>query len=289
MELDNKHNWAFNPRMFYGFNSIEIAIRKIFSNQIDHEFYELFKNIDTYCMFIGYPRSGHTLIGSIIDAHPNAIIAHELDVLRYIKAGFSKEQTFNLILKNSSAFSNAGRRWDEYTYIIQNQWNGRFNKLKVIGDKKGGGSTQRLAKNPLILKELYNIINVKKIKIIHVIRNPYDNITSIFKKHYNKNFTNSINFYFSLCKTIKTLKTQIKSIMDIRHESFIDKPNKYIIKICNFLELDTSKNYIDDCKNIVFKNPHKRRFDIQWKPKYIDIVKNKMNEFDFLREYSFYE
>ena len=53
---------------------------------------EFFKDVKTFCMFIGYPRSGSTLIGSLLDAHPNIIIAHELDVFRYIRAGFNKRQ-----------------------------------------------------------------------------------------------------------------------------------------------------------------------------------------------------
>ena len=43
-------------------------------------------------MFIGYPRSGHTLVATFLDAHQDAIIGHELDALKYIEANFSKEQ-----------------------------------------------------------------------------------------------------------------------------------------------------------------------------------------------------
>ena len=32
-------------------------------------------------MFIGYPRSRHSLVGAILDAHPEIIIPHEYDVL----------------------------------------------------------------------------------------------------------------------------------------------------------------------------------------------------------------
>ena len=32
-------------------------------------------------MFIGYPRSSHSLVGSILDAHPEIIIPHEYDVI----------------------------------------------------------------------------------------------------------------------------------------------------------------------------------------------------------------
>ncbi len=40
-----------------------------------------FSKVHTFVLFVGYPRSGHSLIGSMIDAHPNAIIAHEVPLI----------------------------------------------------------------------------------------------------------------------------------------------------------------------------------------------------------------
>ena len=37
----------------------------------------LFDGVETFVMFIGYPRSGHSLIGSLLDAHPEIIVSHE--------------------------------------------------------------------------------------------------------------------------------------------------------------------------------------------------------------------
>ena len=48
---------------------------------------DTFETIQLYCMFVGYPRSGHSLVGAMFDAHPDIVIAHELDALRYLKAG----------------------------------------------------------------------------------------------------------------------------------------------------------------------------------------------------------
>ena len=47
----------------------------------------MFETIQLYCMFVGYPRSGHSLVGTLLDAHPDIVIAHELDALRHIRAG----------------------------------------------------------------------------------------------------------------------------------------------------------------------------------------------------------
>ena len=107
-----------------------------------------FQNVDKYCMFIGYPRSGHSLVGSLLDAHPNIIIAHELNALNFVDMGFNQQQIYYLILKNSRKLATQGRESSGYSYEVHHQWQGKFRELKVIGDKKGGDSTSKLRYNP---------------------------------------------------------------------------------------------------------------------------------------------
>jgi hypothetical protein len=85
---------------------------------------ELFDSVESYAMFIGYPRSGHSLIGALLDAHPNAAIAHELDVLKYVKEGYSREQIDPLLLENSRRYTESGREWNGYRYEVAGQWQG---------------------------------------------------------------------------------------------------------------------------------------------------------------------
>ncbi|MDQ4062826.1 MAG: sulfotransferase, partial [Actinomycetota bacterium] len=82
---------------------------------------ELFESVGTYCMFIGYPRSGHSLVGSLLDAHPQTIIAHELDALKLVEAGFDKLQLYQLLLDNSRRFARGGREWTGYDYEVPHQ------------------------------------------------------------------------------------------------------------------------------------------------------------------------
>ena len=97
-------------------------------------------------MFVGYPRSGHSLIGAILDAHPNIVLAHELDVLKYIYKTKSEASIFSKIIARSEWFVKNGCIQEGYTYKIPNQWQGKYDELKVIGDKKGGATTRRLTK-----------------------------------------------------------------------------------------------------------------------------------------------
>lgn len=249
-----------------------------------------FQNVDKYCMFIGYPRSGHSLVGSLLDAHPNIIIAHELNALNFVDMGFNQQQIYYLILKNSRKFATQGREWSGYSYEVHHQWQGKFRDLKVIGDKKGGDSTSKLRYKPELLNVLQNKIDVPA-KFIHVIRNPYDNISTMYtrSKKKDKKLADSINQYFYLCDTIAQLKQQINQgdMIDIRHEKIISNPKFWLNEICKFLEIDAGDDYLDDCANIIYQSPNKSRHKVQWNDELIETVKNKMNQYNFLSGYSY--
>jgi len=113
-----------------------------------------------FCLFVGYPRSGSSMIGSLIDAHPDAVIAHELHALRFVRYGFSKNQLFYLLLEQSERFLNLGSTWSGYSYRVPNQFNGRYRHLIVIGDKKAGDTAFFLYLYPNLLEKLKREVGV---------------------------------------------------------------------------------------------------------------------------------
>jgi hypothetical protein len=257
---------------------------------------ESFEDVETYCMFVGYPKSGHSLVGSLLDAHPNAVIGHELDALKYVQAGFSKRRIYQLLLENSRKHVESGREWNTYSYEVPGQWQGRFDKLRVIGDKKGGKSTVRLRSNPELLQRLRDTVGVG-IKFVHVIRNPYDNISTMLRDKIGNGFTGArnrglrfcIEKYFLRCATVRDLKegTRDADVFDVRHESFVEDPARHLGGLCRFLGLEYSDGYLKDCASIIFESPSKSRHKVDWDPETIRIVQSRMDEFDFLRGYSY--
>ena len=67
----------------------------------NHKNKKSYKNIEKICFFLGYPRSGSSILGAMLDAHKNVIMSHELNALKYIDAGFKKQVIYGLILRNS--------------------------------------------------------------------------------------------------------------------------------------------------------------------------------------------
>jgi hypothetical protein len=260
----------------------------------------LYKDLETYLMFIGYPRSGHTLLGSVLDAHPDMVIAHELDALYYFKARYHAHQVYRLILENERKFTAEGRQWMGYDYNVPGQWQGRYRKLKVIGDKSGGRSSRRM-KRPKGPNHLQKVIRTtgKKIKIIHMVRNPYDNISTMTTRSAERMpglldralLDTQIRAYFRLAETNqKIIELGIHDIYTIYQESFITNTQQELKKILDWLNLPATPDYLKACDEAVWSDPKRRRFSFPlWNEDTIKVVQERMSLIPFLHNYSFEE
>jgi sulfotransferase family protein len=245
----------------------------------------LFNDVKKYVMFIGYPRSGHTLVGFLLDAHPHVIVASQTSALRYIKHGFGRQQIFHVLVQNSRQVAKTGREQRRYSYDVPNQWQGRCEKLQVIGESTG---LTRLRRNPHLLKSLRERLKKVDLKLIHVIRNPYDNISTM-KLRSGESLPDAIKRYFSMCEIVERLKPQVApgAVHDLKHEALITDPKNTLKDLCGFLGLSAGESYYSDCAGVIYKSSHKTRNDLEWNHELIDSVKREMSRFPFLDGYCY--
>lgn len=248
---------------------------------------KLFKDVETYCILLGPAGSGKSLISALLDAHPAMVIADHAGTLKYIYAGFSQRQIYYLLLEDSRSLTKAGKRSPGYSYKVPNQYQGRFEELRVIGDV---GIILRLRIRPWLLQRLCDVVNAN-MRFIQVIRNPYDNISTIVteRKWLKLDLEGSVRHYFSSYETVTDIKRQIKSseLFEVRYESLVESPTTCLRDLCHFLGLDTSTDYLSDCASIVFESPRKSCYDVQWNRELIDIVRERIEHFPFLHGYSY--
>ena len=242
-----------------------------------------------FCAFIGYPRSGHSLLGSLLDAHPEIVIAHELDVLRLIAAGWPRHAIYSRILNHDASFTKSGRQWYGYDYRVPGQWQGRISELRVIGDKKGGMTTEQLRARPELLERLRQMPGVP-VRLVHVVRSPYDNITTMARRS-GQTLERAAARYFDLCATVARVKEEVAEddVLDVRHEALITDPRAHLGRACRFLGVDASDDYLDDCAAAMFSAPRQTRADMAWDPGLVDRVTAEAARYEFLKGYTYAE
>lgn len=248
-----------------------------------------FRDVRSCCLFLGYPRSGGSLVGALLNAHRHAVIAQELNVLKYLETGYRGAQVYSLILKRDRWFHERGQKWTGYDYTVPNQWQGRFESLRVIGDKRGWSTSRALDRKPELLDFLRRSIP-DPIRFVHPVRNPFDNITTMFRRFKRSPSLEAvIDKYFETARANAGLIRRIgaENVHHHRHEDLIADPRAALARLCAFLDLDASQEYLDDCAGILFKEPSRSRLKIEWTPELICSVETRIAEFPFLHGYSF--
>ena len=275
-------------------------------------------SVSKFIFFVGYARSGHSIIGSILDAHPNVIISHEYSILHkwltMSEQQKNKRYLYNAIYNNSCYNSNKGLRRSSamkkgYSLHVNGLWQGAYSdSITVIGDKSGGKTTNvyksHHKKILYIYKEIVQKLNVPVIAI-HVVRNPYDNIATmlLYKRKIKKSqlsidrpysdtagLESHIKSYFKKVQTVVELIQKLQlNVTEIHNEDLIANPRSTLKRICIKLELNCSEEYINKSAKVVFKDISRSRNLIKWTPKLRDLVSKESKNYPFLRRYSFFD
>ena len=247
------------------------------------------EGVEKFVLFVGHGHSGHSIIGAILDAHPNVIMAHEYRVLEPCVQGsstpqiHSKRDLFNKLYRNSYYSAHTGWRSPlptskGYNLHIESQWQGTFSQLKVIGDKGGGklsdtliGSLNRTTACFRLLKEKIKM----PIVLFHVVRNPFDMLATYFAirrkfsvhemiskgAKLNLNRHQIIPAARSITRREKSLKEWLNSeemkdteVVHIHSEEFIKDPRRHVREMCRALNVPCPPDYVQACDEKVYQN-----------------------------------
>lgn len=253
---------------------------------------DLFDDLQTVCFFIGHTKSGGTMIGALLDAHPSVIMADETDILEHIASGYSKEQLFHVLLKGSRREAMKGRvtarRLQAYSFEVPGLWQGRYATLQVIGASKAGPTTRRLGSDLVLLDQAQAALDGLDMKLIQVIRNPFDPITVMCVRG-KRSIANAVEHYFDYCETLLKLRQRLndEQLLSVRYEHFVATPKQALAEICDFLGLEADESYLDACAAVIWPEADRSRDLIDWPAEWIEIVEERINCYSFLRGYRF--
>ena len=249
--------------------------------------------VRTFCVFLGHARSGHSIVGALLDAHPQIAISDELDALRYIDLGFSANQVLYLSMAVSrhqalNERRKAGQGGTVYSYHVPGQWQGRHRDLRVVGDSQAGWSVQRLARDPSLLGRLRRRVGDIDLRFIHVARNPYDNISTMMLRG-GRTFESAFERYFANCEALVVLSDRIgtEHLLRLRHEDVILAPRESLARACAFLGVEAPEDYLDACASILYARPSRSRKKVSWTDERRALVQARIGEFEFLSGYDF--
>ena len=187
--------------------------------------FEKLKDSNRYLFIVGMPRCGSTLLESILSLNPEV---KDLGEISFLEESLQKTNDF-LEVKNL---------YKEKVMLINS-------KQKIFTDK----NLFNFLYCPIIYKLFPNA------RIIHCIRNPLDNILSIYRTNFlNQSFSSSLNdisdLYLYHLKVMEEYKSKFGSIIySYDHEKVVRNPKETIQDLINWLDWEWSDKYLSPQKS----------------------------------------
>lgn len=276
------------------------------------------KDVEVFVFFLGWQRSGHSIIAGLLDGHPDVLIAHEFFLFRrlheFTHTMASRQKLFNQLAANSFREANYGYRTSRrnekgYNLELADSWQGRFRTLRVIGDKTAGDVTNAYLKNSSTFEyqiERLKWISKARLKVINVVRNPYDMIATLSlyrgspirqiklrataKRKYSQQSVIQDAANTILKKAFSVYEMEKKYTWDfirIYSEDFIKDPQSVMAELCTFLGLECTESYLQQCAHKTFTTPSRSRELVAWSPATKARIEEAINRIPFFSRYSF--
>ena len=285
-----------------------------------------FDNTHTMVLVSTFPRSGSTLLGYLLTAHRNIVIASEpaqsgenlydgvppmallnhilyMDKIRFEEA---KQQTPEILGKDLSSDNMPKRTYnkqDRYIFI-PNQWQACCESLQVIGIKNSSQLARFLSVESTFdkFKKSIKKAGILHLKFIFTVRNPYDMLsTSVMYRLKNPNLPPlSENKKYQMLR--KRLKFQFVTRCEIaekifelvgtqnifinKHEGMVASTTDQLNKLCDFLKVPTFPDYLNDCATVVSKKPNKSRHELEWPQEQKEEMAKLIDKYHFFAGYS---
>lgn len=241
---------------------------------------------ERFLFFVGYSRSAHSLVGSLLDAHPNVLVAHELHAINLLRKGAPVADVIKAMQYNSGFFTRFGRGYMGYDYSVGSQSQGVSSGVTVIGDKKANGTTAALRRDPGVVDRLKQTLP-GSFRFIHVIRNPFDNIASRAQRVGVGADLATYGYFVNVEVNARLKAAHPDLVLDVYLDDLAADPEGVLRELLAGIGVTSlPETYLADCAKLVFSDARRTRDQIDWPDGMKAAINDKLRGYDFLSRFA---
>ena len=275
------------------------------------------RDVELFALTIGYNRSGSSMLGQLINAHPEIVLAHELRMferlraLRFIPTPSARGRVTRMIVESDREFARASYAQSGYSYAVNGLWQGRYSRLRVIGNK-GSVNTVAGLNAAWGAKTLDYVRRRARLpaRFLFTVRNPYDMAASRTLHRLRDRAgadippprayapadadlidvaDEAIRFFLRLSERLSRVLPAIpkEDVFETRCEDFIASPKENLRRICAFLGVSEDEDYLDACAAFTFPNPSPARLKVRWTDAQIAQIADAVEKYPWFAGYNF--
>lgn len=283
------------------------------------------RNVERLLLTVGYNRSGSSLLGALLTAHPEMVVSHELYLLqrlqdlRCVPTPSLKGRAVRLILERDREFQRLGRiAGSGYSYSMNSVssmnstnglWQGRHTRLRLIGDK-GSTNVARILGDRRVeeLNQLRQRVRLP-VRFLFTNRNPYDVVASrrihtaraSLARCPSRDYTpadservevaeEDLRWFLGISENLSSVFATLpkEDVLPMRYEDFIASPREKLCEICAFLGVSRDERHLDECAAFTFPTPHQTRRKVRWTEDQTTQIAAAIAKYPWLAGYDFH-
>lgn len=237
-----------------------------------------------FVLIVGNARSGSTLLGSILDGHPRAVVASESAASATFWRGMSGADILRDVVHNATQAAAEGRLSEGYRYQIGPSPESKHDVL-LAGDKTWNPALLLLHGNPGLLPSLEERLGMP-VRLVHAIRNPFDSIATMHRRS-GASIADRIRWYFMHCEAAAALEGRLAAerFLESHHASLLTDPEGELRRLCDFLDLPPDAAHLEAVRGMLFARPRRPATEIEWEARDLAEITARMADFPFLDRY----
>lgn len=244
-----------------------------------------FPNLHGFTLIIGNARSGSTLMGAVLDAHPHVVIANETTASATFWRGLDGGAILAEVFENAERNAATGRPSEGYTYQIgvpPSQKQG----IQIAGDKIFNPATLLLHGDHGLIPSLEERIGVP-VRFIYAIRNPFDTIATMHRRS-GAPIADRIRWYFMHCDATEAIRARLPAdrFIECHHDDLLSTPALELERLCGFLGIEVDAAHLGGVGAMLFAAPRRTRGNVTWSEPDVLAVREGIGRFACLSRYA---
>lgn len=208
-------------------------------------------------LFFGSPRTGSTLLGQILNAHPQALVANEYRFLQRVvreKRSVTRElaglrrtayRHFRYGIENDGHFRPTLRhyqpKWSSFSDLHREPLFGK-RTIAVLGDKKAGGNVGIYLEHEA---ETLSFIEAHRPLLLQIVRHPLDAAHSAAKA-FATDIATAVEDQVKRTKAAADLLARFPAdAVTVRYEDLLEQPVPVLTGLLSRLQLEIQHDWLD--------------------------------------------
>jgi len=238
-----------------------------------------FGDVQRFLLFAAPPRSGHSVVGHLLSAHPKVLISDELGAISYFREGYSASQVYALIKHQDWRLHQRKRQKSGYDYTVKGGWQGVYEKYpQVIGDAKGARSITILGEDPKFLESVRSAVGVP-LRVLFHLRNPYDIVATKVRK---RGIT--LDWAVTAMENQSRHMRALSSALDPDeyllqyHEDMVKEPRLHFERMFDFIGVKRRPDITQACADKIWGEVNVTRNRIAWDEESLDRMRRVIDQ-----------